>query len=183
MDVHVHSQTAVDTSHRMVFPCICLQNHFSQKCSFIIQSHKGLCLENVRHILQIRTAAMPEKSFILEVLWMEVDQCILVPLALYRAGGGCCLMRSCISQGCVSDVQCHCVAYCSLSGKLSYHPHLAHPLPTALFEPSHNSFATNHLNVHNGTGLTLPFLDTSLTIYHSTSSGNLRVYPRGHCYS
>jgi len=38
---------------------------------------------------------------------------------------------------------------------MSYHPHLAHRLPTALFQPSLNSFATNHLNIHNGRGLTL----------------------------
>jgi len=30
---------------------------------------------------------------------------------------------------------------------------------------------------------TMPLLHTSLTVYHSMSSGNLRVYPRAHCYS
>jgi hypothetical protein len=30
---------------------------------------------------------------------------------------------------------------------------------------------------------TLPFLHTSLTVYHNMSSGNLRVYPRAQCYS
>lgn len=38
---------------------------------------------------------------------------------------------------------------------LSYHPHVAHPLPTPLFQPSQNSFATKHLNICNGRGLTL----------------------------
>jgi hypothetical protein len=104
----------------------------------------------------------------------------MIPLPLYRVGGGICFMRSCTSQGCISGVHCHCIGYFSLSGLTVIHvsstPGTVPAIAKLLCHQPPEYPQWERFN-------TPPFLHASLTVYHSMSSGNLRVYPRAQCYS
>jgi hypothetical protein len=102
---------------------------------------------------------MPENTFILDVLLVEISHCIMVPSVLFRAGGGLCIMWSWTSQGCLSDVQCHHIAYFSLSGLTVVSPTawqvIWHTPYLLLCSSHHKTLNTHHLNIHSDRDLAL----------------------------